>query len=32
MRDWEHEKTKYPENLRVLPVGDLPPEKDAAGR
>ncbi|MFN5598588.1 MAG: peptide deformylase [Gemmatimonas sp.] len=30
MRDWEYEKAKYPKNLRVLPVGDLPPEKDAS--
>ncbi len=27
MRDWEQEKTKYPKLLRVLPVGDLPPER-----
>ena len=27
MRDWEQEKTKYPNLLRVLPVGDLPPER-----
>lgn len=29
MRDWDYEKTKYPKLLRVLPVGDLPPERDA---
>ncbi len=29
MKEWEYEKTKYPKNLRVLPVGDLPPEKDS---
>ncbi len=29
MKEWDYEKTKYPKNLRVLPVGDLPPEKDA---
>jgi peptide deformylase len=28
MKDWDLEKGKYPKNLRVLPVGDLPPEKD----
>lgn len=26
LRDWEYEKTKYPSLLRVLPVGDLPPD------
>jgi peptide deformylase len=32
MRDWDQEKQKYPKLLRVLPVGDLPPERaDAAG-
>ncbi len=30
MREWEEEKLKYPKLLRVLPVGDLPPERDAA--
>lgn len=30
MRDWEEEKVKYPKLLRVLPVGDLPPERDVA--
>ena len=30
MREWEAEKVKYPKLLRVLPVGDLPPERDAA--
>lgn len=29
MKEWDYEKTKYPKNLRVLPVGDLPPEKDS---
>lgn len=29
MRDWEDEKDQYPKLLRVLPVGDLPKEKDA---
>ncbi|MBL0937452.1 MAG: peptide deformylase [Gemmatimonadaceae bacterium] len=29
VREWEEEKTKYPRNVRVLPVGDLPPEKSA---
>ncbi len=29
MKEWEYEKVKYPKNVRVLPVGDLPPEKDA---
>jgi peptide deformylase len=28
MRDWDEEKLKYPKNLRVLPVGDLPPEDE----
>lgn len=28
MREWEVEKAKYPKHLRVLPVGDLPPERD----
>jgi peptide deformylase len=27
LRDWEEEKAQYPKLLRVLPVGDLPPEK-----
>lgn len=31
MKEWDYEKTKYPKNVRVLPVGDLPPEKDGAG-
>lgn len=30
MKEWEYEKVKYPKNIRVLPVGDLPPEKDAS--
>ncbi len=30
MREWEEERVKYPKLLRVLPVGDLPPERDAA--
>jgi len=30
MREWEEEKLKYPKLLRVFPVGDLPPERDAA--
>ncbi len=29
MRDWDEEKLKYPTLLRVLPVGDLPAERDA---
>jgi peptide deformylase len=29
LRDWEDEKAKYPKFLRVLPVGDLPPEAGA---
>ena len=29
MKDWDHEKAKYPKLLRVLPVGDLPPEREA---
>jgi preprotein translocase subunit YajC len=32
LKAWEEEKVKYPKNLRVLPVGDLPPESDATGR
>lgn len=28
MKEWDYEKSKYPKNLRVLPVGDLPPEKE----
>jgi peptide deformylase len=28
LRTWEQEKTKYVGNLRVLPVGDLPPDDD----
>ena len=30
MKEWDHEKLNYPKLLRVLPVGDLPPERDAA--
>lgn len=30
MREWEEEKVKYPGHLRVIPVGDLPPEKSSA--
>jgi peptide deformylase len=30
LKEWEYEKAKYPKNVRVLPVGDLPPEKDGA--
>lgn len=30
MKNWEREKTRYPALLRVLPVGDLPPDKDSA--
>jgi peptide deformylase len=30
MRVWDEEKLKYPKLLRVLPVGDLPPERDGA--
>lgn len=29
MRDWEEEKDQYPKMIRVLPVGDLPPERDS---
>lgn len=28
LRDWEDEKDKYPKHIRVLPVGDLPAERD----
>ena len=28
MREWDEEKLMYPKNLRVLPVGDLPPEDE----
>jgi peptide deformylase len=28
LRDWEYERTKFPSLIRVLPVGDLPPERD----
>jgi peptide deformylase len=28
MKEWEYEKAKYPKMLRVLPVGDLPPERE----
>jgi len=30
MREWDEEKLNYPKLLRVLPVGDLPLERDAA--
>ncbi len=30
MREWEEEKDLYPKWIRVLPVGDLPPERDGA--
>jgi peptide deformylase len=30
MKEWDQEKGRYPRNLRVLPVGDLPPEKSPA--
>lgn len=30
MAEWEEEKLNYPKLLRVLPVGDLPPERDTA--
>lgn len=30
LRDWDEEKVNYPKLLRVLPVGDLPPERDAS--
>lgn len=29
MRDWEEEKDQYPKMIRILPVGDLPPERDS---
>ncbi len=29
MRDWDEEKDQYPKMIRVLPVGDLPPERDS---
>ena len=29
MRDWEEEKDQYPKMIRVLPVGDLPPERNS---
>ena len=29
-RDWDEEKLKYPKLLRVIPVGDLPPDRDAS--
>lgn len=29
LKYWDEEKQKYPKLLRVLPVGDLPPEEDA---
>lgn len=28
LKAWEEEKGKFPKGLRVLPVGDLPPERD----
>ena len=28
LRDWDDEKVKYPKLLRVLPVTDLPPERE----
>lgn len=28
LKAWEIEKTQYPKLLRVLPVGDLPPDRD----
>lgn len=28
MKQWDQEKQQYPKNLRVLPVGDLPPEDE----
>ena len=28
MKQWDQEKLQYPRNLRVLPVGDLPPEDE----
>jgi len=31
LKEWDYEKSKYPKNLRVLPVGDLPPEKSTTG-
>jgi len=31
MRDWEEEKDQYPKLIRVLPVGDLPVERDRNG-
>ena len=29
MRDWDEEKDQYPKMIRVLPVGDLPPERNS---
>lgn len=29
LREWDEEKENYPKLLRVLPVGDLPKERDA---
>ena len=29
MRDWDEEKDQYPKMIRILPVGDLPPERDS---
>ena len=29
LREWDEEKDQYPKLLRVIPVGDLPPERDA---
>ncbi len=28
MKTWEEEKVKFPRLLRILPVGDLPPERE----
>jgi peptide deformylase len=30
LKEWDREKDRYPKMLRVLPVGDLPPERSAA--
>jgi peptide deformylase len=29
MKTWDEEKARYPKLLRVLPVGDLPPERES---
>lgn len=29
LREWDEEKLNYPKLLRIIPVGDLPPERDA---